>query len=156
MRETFGRALAVVAVGESLPNAGSYIDLDPAESDPLGLPKARIHSRLDDGEIGRIAFMAKTARAILQAAGAGALFEEYGAYDTFSATHVFGTCRMGTDSSTSVVDPFCRSHRWRNLYVVDASVFPSSGGGEGPALTIAALAIRTAAHMAEVLRRGGR
>jgi hypothetical protein len=50
-------------------------------------------------------------------------------------------------------DPTGRSHRWRNLYVADASVFPSSGGGEAPSLTIEALAIRTGRSIAESLRR---
>jgi choline dehydrogenase-like flavoprotein len=53
-----------------------------------------------------------------------------------TSTHVFGTCRMGTDPAVSVVDGHCRSHRWRNLLVTDASIFPSSGGGESPSLTI--------------------
>jgi choline dehydrogenase-like flavoprotein len=51
---------------------------------------------------------------------------------------------MGNDPSSSVVDRFGRSYRWRNLWVADASVFPSSGGGEAPTLTIQALALRTA------------
>ena len=51
---------------------------------------------------------------------------------------------MGSDAETSVVDPNGRSHRWRNLWITDASVFPSSGGGEAPSLTIQALALRTA------------
>jgi choline dehydrogenase-like flavoprotein len=51
---------------------------------------------------------------------------------------------MGADAEDSVVDASCRSHRWRNLLVVDASVFPSSGGGEAPSLTIYALALRAA------------
>jgi choline dehydrogenase-like flavoprotein len=51
---------------------------------------------------------------------------------------------MGLDPETSVVDADCRSHRWKNLYIVDASVFPSSGGGKSPSLTIEALAIRAA------------
>jgi choline dehydrogenase-like flavoprotein len=92
--------------------------------------------------------MASTARRILAAAGVERLIEEYGAADAFNATHVFGTCRMGRDPEHSVVDAHCRSHRWRNLLVVDASVFPSSGGGEAPALTIQALAIRAAARLA--------
>ena len=79
------------------------------------------------------------------------LFEEYGTYDLFSSTHVFGTCRMGSDPDASVVDAFGRSHRWRNLFISDASVFPSTGGGEGPSLTIAALAIRTARRIVELL-----
>jgi choline dehydrogenase-like flavoprotein len=94
----------------------------------------------------RLDFMARTCRKILQAAGVEKIFEEYGAYDNFNATHVFGTCRMGDDPKSSVVDSFCRSHRWRNLLVVDASVFPSSGGGESPSLTIYALALRAAGH----------
>ena len=61
---------------------------------------------------------------------------------------------MGDDPGDSVVDRDCRGHRWRNLYVVDASVFPSSGGGESPSLTIEALAIRAADRLAERARRG--
>ena len=107
-----------------------------------GLPLARIHSHLPEQEIRRIAFMAERCREVLDAAGAGERVQEYGAYDFFNSSHVFGTCRMGADPETSVVNAECRSHRWRNLYVMDASVFPSSGGGEAPSLTIQALAIR--------------
>jgi choline dehydrogenase-like flavoprotein len=60
---------------------------------------------------------------------------------------------MGTDPRTSVVDAWCRSHRWRNLYVLDARVFPSSGGGESPSLTIPALAIRAGRRIAAILAR---
>jgi choline dehydrogenase-like flavoprotein len=144
MRDQFGRVLAVGAIGESLPNARSYIDLDPEEKDGAGMPKARINSHLDDTELTRLRFMANKAREILHAAGASQLVEEYGTYDVFSSTHVFGTCRMGKEAAKSVVDSHCRSHRWRNLMVVDASVFPSSGGGEAPSLSIAALALRAA------------
>lgn len=154
MRAAFGRVMTVTGFGESLPNAKSFIDLDPERKDSRGLPLARIHSHLDDGEISRLAFMARTAREILLASGAEEIFEEYGTYDSFLSTHVFGTCRMGADPAQSVVDITGRSHRWRNLYVADASVFPSSGGGEAPSLTIEALGIRTAAHLRKALRRG--
>jgi choline dehydrogenase-like flavoprotein len=149
MRETFGRALAVGSIGESLPNARSFIDLDPAEKDRFGKPKARIHSHLTEMELKRLDFMAKTCRSILEAAGASELFEEYGSYDMFSATHVFGTCRMGENSAASVVDPYCRSHRWRNLMITDASIFPSSGGGESPSLSIYANSLRAANFVKE-------
>ena len=152
LRMIFGRVLAVGAIGENLPNPGSYVDLDPLERDATGQPLARIHSHLGESELRRLDFMARTCREILDAAGVEALLEEYGNYDTFSATHVFGTCRMGNDPRQSVVDRDCRSHRWRNLFIVDASVFPSSGGGESPSLTIEALAIRTAAQMARAMK----
>ena len=149
MRTTFGRALAVGAIGESLPNTRSYIDLDPDKSDALGKPLARIHSYLPAGELQRLAFMAEKSREILNACGVEKMLEEYGTYDFFSSTHVFGTCRMGDDPQHSVVNGFGQSHRWHNLFITDASVFPSSGGGESPSLTIEALALRSADHIAD-------
>jgi choline dehydrogenase-like flavoprotein len=60
--------------------------------------------------------------------------------------HVCGTCRFGEDPTTSVLDPHNRAHGISNLYVVDSSFFPSSGG-TNPALTIAANALRVADHL---------
>ncbi len=154
MRAAFGRALTIAAVGESLPNDRSYIDLDPERTDRRGLPYARLHSFLPEMELQRLAFMAGKAREILRAAGIERVFEEYGSYDVFNSTHVFGTCRMGRDPERSVVDADGRSHRWRNLFVCDASVFPSSGGGEAPSLTIAALGLKTGAVVARQLSAG--
>jgi len=57
--------------------------------------------------------------------------------------HVCGTCRFGEDPETSVLDKNNRAHDLANLYVVDASFFPSSGG-TNPSLTIAANALRVA------------
>ncbi len=154
MRRSFGRALTVKAIGECLPHEGSYIDLDPRMKDEFGVPLARIHSYLDEMALSRLRFMAQKAREILLASGVEKIFEEAGTYDFFISSHVFGTCRMGEDPEESVVDRFCCSHRWRNLFIVDASVFPSSGGGEAPSLTIEALALRTAAHIRELAVQG--
>lgn len=61
--------------------------------------------------------------------------------------HACGTCRMGVDKSTSVVDINCKVHDVENLYIVDASVFPVSSC-VNPSLTIAANALRVAATLA--------
>jgi choline dehydrogenase-like flavoprotein len=60
---------------------------------------------------------------------------------------------MGTDPKTSVVNEYCRAHDVPNLYVVDASVFPSSSE-KNPTLTIMALATRTADHISSQLQKG--
>jgi choline dehydrogenase-like flavoprotein len=60
--------------------------------------------------------------------------------------HVCGTCRFGTDPTSSVLNPQNRAHEVDNLYVVDGSFFPSSAG-LNPSLTIAANALRVAAHV---------
>lgn len=64
--------------------------------------------------------------------------------------HQCGTCRMGTDPTTSVLDIHCRTHDIENLYVVDSSFFPSCGS-VSPALTVIANALRVGEHLKEQL-----
>lgn len=142
LREAVGRAVAVGAVGESLPHAGSRIELAPDDRDAYGMPLARIHSHLDDMACRRLQFMAQHCRAVLKAAGCGPLVQEVGSYDSFSATHVFGTCRMSETAQQGVCNDVAQIHGWGNLLICDASTFPSSGGGESPSLTIQACALR--------------
>jgi choline dehydrogenase-like flavoprotein len=63
-----------------------------------------------------------------------------------NTTHQCGTLCFGSDPSESVLDPFCRAHDVENLFVVDASFFPSSAA-VNPALTIIAQALRVADHI---------
>ncbi|OGR72462.1 MAG: dehydrogenase, partial [Elusimicrobia bacterium GWC2_65_9] len=63
-----------------------------------------------------------------------------------NTTHQCGTLVFGDDPRTSVLDPFCRTHDVENLFVVDASFFPSSAA-VNPALTIIAQALRVADHI---------
>jgi choline dehydrogenase-like flavoprotein len=63
-----------------------------------------------------------------------------------NTTHQCGTLCFGSDPRSSVLDPFCRTHDVDNLFVVDASFFPSSAA-VNPGLTIAAQALRVADHI---------
>jgi choline dehydrogenase-like flavoprotein len=65
-----------------------------------------------------------------------------------NTTHQCGTLVFGTDPRASVLDPFCRAHDVENLFVVDASFFPSSAA-VNPGLTIAAQALRVADHIVQ-------
>jgi len=65
--------------------------------------------------------------------------------------HQAGTARFGLDPSTSVLDINCKAHELDNLYLVDASFFPSIGA-VNPTLTIIANALRVADRIAERLR----
>ena len=64
--------------------------------------------------------------------------------------HQAGTCRFGTDPTSSVLDINCKAHELDNLYVVDTSFFPSIGA-VNPSLTAVANAIRVADHLVERL-----
>ncbi|WP_371416223.1 FAD-dependent oxidoreductase [Rubellimicrobium sp. CFH 75288] len=68
------------------------------------------------------------------------------AFDRRTPSHQCGTARMGADPDRSVVDIWGRSHDHPNLFIADASVLPTSAA-VNPALTVAALALRTGSHI---------
>ncbi len=133
---------------EMLPNPDSYIDLDWENVDEYGLPRARRHWKLSDTDWKLHKDMKKWCLAILDASKS----EIHSVSSAPTTNHEIGGCRMGNDPRTSVLDKFCRSHDVPNLYVVDASVFPSSSE-KNPTHTIMALASRTADHIADRLQQ---
>ncbi len=70
---------------------------------------------------------------------------------TQGGAHLLGTCRMGDDPQTSVIDKFHRSHDIPNLFLCDGSSMVTSGRGQ-PTMTIMALAFRAAEHIANAAR----
>jgi choline dehydrogenase-like flavoprotein len=73
------------------------------------------------------------------------------AFDPKPHFHHMGTTRMASDPASGVVDADCRVHGVENLYVAGSSVFPT-GGNANPTLTIIALALRLADHLAGEFR----
>ena len=69
-----------------------------------------------------------------------------------ATNHEIGGCRMGSRFAHFILDATCRAHDVPNLYVVDASVFPSSSE-KNPTLTIMALASRAADFIADRLQK---
>ena len=89
--------------------------------------------------------LVKTLKAKLRAAGFPLVLSR--PFDRKTPSHQCGTARMGADPARSVVNPFSQAHQHPNLYITDASVLPTSAA-VNPALTIAALSLRAARHMA--------
>lgn len=148
IKEAFGSAVTAAATGAVLTDERSKVSLSPDQTDVLGVPLPVISSVLTDNSIQLLHHMRQRCRALLTEAGVDIPLAEGGSWDLFQATHVFGTARMGDDPTSSVTNTYGRSHDHPNLYIADASVFPSSGGGESPSLTISALALRQADHIA--------
>ena len=71
---------------------------------------------------------------------------------TLNYGHACGTCPMGLEAERSVVDVSCRVHGLSNLFIGDASVFPSSGG-TNPSLTVAANALRVSERISDLLQQ---
>ena len=144
VESSFGHQIGITGIAEFLPNKNAFISLSNTRKDQYGLPIAKIHSALTRKKLDLIDIIHKKGTEILNASGAEKIVEIYSAYDHFAATHVFGTCKMGNDPETSVVNSNHQFHGIKNLFITDASVFPSSGGGESPSLTIEALSVRAA------------
>jgi choline dehydrogenase-like flavoprotein len=131
------RAVDWLAMSEDLPRADNRVTL---------APDGRIRLAYQPNNTEAHARLVLETRRILRRLGywSPQLF----AHSTGSqnTTHQCGTLRFGTDPRTSVLDPYCRAHDVENLFVVDASFFPSSAA-VNPALTIAAQALRVADHI---------
>lgn len=142
--ESFGHHISVEAMIEQLPDPENIVSLDPALRDCFGDPAPRITYSYGAYEKTALETATKLARGILTAAGVERIEGEV--QDWFGG-HPMGTCRMGNDPATSVVNRDLRAHDVPNLYVIGSSVFVT-GSSLQPSLTIAALAIRAAEHIA--------
>jgi choline dehydrogenase-like flavoprotein len=138
--------------GEFLATDGNYVDVDPGTRDKYGLPVARISLDRHPNDQAATKLLMEKGDAILKAMEPDA-FEQK---TTSGVTTILqgGTCRMGKDPATSVLDPDCRAHEVPNLYVVDGSFLPTSGAVP-LTLTIAANSFRVADALVHKLKRAG-
>jgi choline dehydrogenase-like flavoprotein len=131
------RSVEWLAMSEDLPSPGNRVAAGNGRIQLLYRPpNRRAHELL----------LAHTT-ALLKRLGFKAIYPI--SFATTNTTHQCGTLVFGSDSRSSVLDPFCRSHDVENLFVVDASFFPSSAA-VNPGLTIVAQALRVADHIRAV------
>jgi choline dehydrogenase-like flavoprotein len=135
-----------------IPNDRTFIVLDPEVRDKWGLPVARIHLDVPDHHRTAGGWLVERGLEVFTEMGADAVHAEEIGETTPYLVH--GTCRAGTDPDHSVLDEHCRAHEVRNLFVVDGSFMPTSGGAP-PTLTILANSLRTADHIL-ASAKGGR
>ncbi len=148
----FTRQMSLLCSTTSLPLDRNNITLDPESKDFWGRPAIRetYHDHPDD--LAMAGFLQDRAMEILDAAGAEKAWRLPVEAGT-GGEHLLGTCRMGDDPATSVVDRYHRTHDVPNLFICDGSSMVTSGRGQ-PTMTIMALAFRAAEHIAQAARRG--
>jgi choline dehydrogenase-like flavoprotein len=148
----FTRTMAFGCHGTSLPLETNNITLDPVLKDAWGLPCMRVTYLDHPDDLKLTAFLASRAADIAHAAGALAVWSDPIGPQTM-AVHLLGTCRMGNDPRSSVIDRYHRTHDVRNLFICDGSSMVTSSRGQ-PTETISALAFRAGDHIAEFAKRG--
>jgi choline dehydrogenase-like flavoprotein len=130
------RSFDFYAMSEDLPNPDSRVTLSDGQI-RLDWQRSNWDAHLQ---------LVKELKGVLRRIGFPVVLSK--AFDRRTPSHQCGTARMGNDPATSVVDSHCRSHDHPNLFIVDASVLPTSAA-VNPALTIAAIALRAGRHMTQ-------
>ena len=141
----YDRTVHVGVCCEDLPEERNRVTLDDEQTDGHGIPAPKISYRVSDNSRRMLAHGLDKAAEALRAAGADDV-RASAAPVRQAGWHLLGTARMGADPERSVVNEWGRSHDVRNLFVVDGSVFVTSGG-VNPTTTIQAVALYIADSM---------
>ena len=152
MAHNFTRQMSIVGATTSLAVDRNNITLDPKNTDKWGRPAIRTTYRDHDDDLAMAKFLQDRASELFDAAGATKSWR-HPIHPTNGGEHLLGTCRMGDDPATSVVDKHHRSHDIPNLFICDGSSFVTSGRGQ-PTMTIMALAFRAADHIKAAANAG--
>jgi choline dehydrogenase-like flavoprotein len=152
MHYEFTRTMMINGHTTSLALERNNITLDPKAKDKFGLPAVRMTYKDHPDDLKIQNFLLDKSLDILHATAAKKVWN-WPVSESTGTAHLLGTCRMGNDPRTSVVDKYHRSHDIRNLFICDGSSMVTSGRGQ-PTMTIQALAFRAGHHIAEFARRG--
>lgn len=134
------------ALHRNLTFAGAIEDLPlPTNRVALGRNGIAIAHRYHPYDLYRARLLQKRFSPVMRRIPASVAFTMVAKDEKLHTAHQVGTCRMGVDPRTSVVDPQCRLHHMDNVYLADGSVLPTSLG-VAPALTIMANALRVASQ----------
>ena len=131
-------------VGEDMPQESNAITLHPEEKDQYGLPVPNVNFSDHPNDIAMRNHAFKQGTAVYEAAGALEAYE----VPPYPSTHNLGTCRMSEKAADGVCNKFGQTHDIKNLFISDGSQF-TTGASENPTLTIVALALRQADHIAD-------
>ena len=135
-------------VGEDMPQESNAITLHSAEKDQFGLPVPNVHFDDHANDIAMRNHAFKQGAALYDAVGATRTFPT----PPYPSTHNLGTNRMSDKAADGVVNKWGQTHDVSNLFVSDGSVF-TTGASENPTLTIVALALRQADHIASEMSK---
>ena len=140
--------------GEVLARPENRVTIDESRTDRYGVPLMKVSVEFGDNEQKMRRHMYDTAEEILHTAGAEIFPFDRATNDTpGSAIREHGTCRMGADPKSSVLNEFNQMHEVDNLFVVDGSAF-TNASEKNPTLSILALSWRATDYLAEEMRQG--
>jgi choline dehydrogenase-like flavoprotein len=148
----FTRTMEVLCHGTSLPVENNSFSLDPDLKDAWGLPALCMTYKDHPDDVKLATWMNARASELLDASDAKRKWS-FPVEEQQFGVHLLGTCRMGNDPKTSVINKDHRTHDVKNLFLCDGSSLVTSGRGQ-PTMTIEALAFRAADRITDLAKRG--
>ena len=139
--------------GEMLARRENFVTLNKEVRDRWGIPALHIDCVHSDNELKMAADILESAKEMLHAAGVEITFENSKLAAPGVCIHEMGTCRMGSDPKTSMLNAWNQMWEVKNVFVTDGSSFTSSGC-VNPTLTMMALTARACSRIVDELRRG--
>lgn len=146
MRENYKRVSDVKGPVQEIPHPDGRVQVNPDVTDKFGIPVAHFSGTTHPETVRVAKFMEARAYEWLKAAGAIKTWSHEQTLRLSGGQHQAGTCRMGDDPQTSVVDKWSKVHGHDNLFIADGSVHVTNGGFN-PVETIMALSWRTAENI---------
>jgi choline dehydrogenase-like flavoprotein len=140
-------------MGEVLPRYENHVRINKDVKDIYGIPVLHVSCAYTDNERNMHQDAQDSMAELFEASGFKLLAKNPNHREPGQSVHELGTCRMGDNPKTSVLNKWNQSHDIPNLLVVDGSAFVT-GGWQNPTLTISAVSMRAADHLAELMRRG--
>jgi choline dehydrogenase-like flavoprotein len=153
MADLQGSGFSLTTMGEVLPRYENFVEIDKSVTDAWEIPALHITARYSENEFEMAKDSMNTAAEICHHAGFEVLAKHWQMVPPGESIHELGTCRMGSDPKTSVLNKWNQTHDIKNLFVVDGSSFVS-GGSQNPTLTVCALSMRASDYIAASMRRG--
>jgi choline dehydrogenase-like flavoprotein len=148
-----GSGLSIAIMGEVLAHYEHHVSVDKNTVDAWNIPALHVSTRYTDNEFNMARDAVDTGSELAEAAGFEILAKNYAPNPPGYSIHELGTCRMGDDPKTSVLNKWCQSHDLKNLWVVDGGSFVSAGW-QNPTMTILSLAMRASERLADEMRQG--
>jgi choline dehydrogenase-like flavoprotein len=151
LQKYYTRSMILMSHGTSLPVADNSITLDAAVKDAWGQPAICLTYKDHPDDLKFAQYLQDRSMELLDAAGAQDKWV-FPIAEQILGVHLLGTCRMGNDSKSSVINTDHRTHDVPNLFLCDGSSFVTSGRGQ-PTETIQSLAFRAGDRITALARR---
>ena len=137
----------------TLPSPTNYVDIDPDKKDIYGIPQLRFHFQWGNNELMMWEHSKQVMVDLFKAAGAEMWGADSGPQRPGTSLHETGVCRFGKDPKTSVTNKWAQTHDVSNLYICDASIFPSPTD-KTTTMPIIAFAMRTCDYILKNFHHG--